>query len=409
MKLPLPTRLRPHFLPALFCLATLFPWLSTQRDDAQFSFHFRSTRYTVHSYEGRLTLAAPPSPFTPHINRWTDGIPDYTPPTTPQALAEAIRNASVIRNTDIWRFRDPTRATTKPALTGLAALFGDGGPEPDYPSPSIQVFYPIRYNPNDVRFRANFIALLSALEDPVRCVAAHRILWDYLRTEVISNPRIDSHGDLVHRWHDVLDQRIFSLWYGTLFLLAPTLPFLHLTRPRPGPHRLRRWAFNAAALLSCLAAISVLLASFAARDREFSVLQVLTKPRAPIPMEIRVFLDWNLGTVSLGAMQGREKNGEWAETHDIKIRRHSLLSDRSPSWVERIQDPYWDDNGRILRLPWPLVAVILTLLPAARLLQFIRHPHPRPGHCPVCHYNLRATPTRCPECGYTCGSLLPPQ
>jgi hypothetical protein len=45
---------------------------------------------------------------------------------------------------------------------------------------------------------------------------------------------------------------------------------------------------------------------------------------------------------------------------------------------------------------WLLLAAF-TVLPAIRLRP--RHRRPRPGHCLICGYDLRASPTRCPECG----------
>jgi hypothetical protein len=389
--------LRIHLIPTLsvaLCISTLIPWISTQNDDAQFSIHFRSTRYTLHSFEGRLSLAGPISPFVPRVDNWLDGLPNYTAPTTPQALNEAFQRASEIRNTDIWRFHAPV---TRKAFLGTFTT--------DYDlSPTLEVFYP-RYDPKSIYFRANVIALLSALEDPHRCVAADSVLRNYANHQLIMGSR-NSRGDLIQRWHDKLDQRIFSIWYGTVFLATATLPLLHLTRPRARPRRLRRWAFNTAALLSATIAIAVVFAALIKKDLEFNVWQVLYKPTAAKPTEIRLFLDWYHGTVSFGAQQGRETIGEWAESHDIRCRPYSELRSWPTAWFLPFNDATWEATGRILRLPWPLVALALTLLPAAHLRSFLRN-CPHPGHCPVCGYDLRASPTRCPECGAAQPATLP--
>jgi hypothetical protein len=57
------------------------------------------------------------------------------------------------------------------------------------------------------------------------------------------------------------------------------------------------------------------------------------------------------------------------------------------TWAMQLSVPLW------------LLAIVLPILPAWRFLQICRRPPPEGTFCPQCHYDLRANPDRCPECG----------
>jgi len=48
---------------------------------------------------------------------------------------------------------------------------------------------------------------------------------------------------------------------------------------------------------------------------------------------------------------------------------------------------------------WPLLALLAILPIIRRSYQMYLRRLMKQGHCPVCAYDLRATPERCPECG----------
>jgi hypothetical protein len=66
------------------------------------------------------------------------------------------------------------------------------------------------------------------------------------------------------------------------------------------------------------------------------------------------------------------------------------LSTTGPFPLRSIYFPHW------------FLALLFAILPALYLRGRLRsHRRVREGCCPVCGYDLRATPDRCPECGAT--------
>jgi hypothetical protein len=67
---------------------------------------------------------------------------------------------------------------------------------------------------------------------------------------------------------------------------------------------------------------------------------------------------------------------------------YGVGSDRDGSdWKWWADAPHW------------IVAVVLAVLPLSRRRWLMSPRRRRPGLCPACGYDLRATPDRCPECG----------
>jgi len=89
--------------------------------------------------------------------------------------------------------------------------------------------------------------------------------------------------------------------------------------------------------------------------------------------------------------------------------RRQLTNQRSlthPASPANIPPATETEDQDILWLRFPILVAAACLLPALRLAGLVRRKYRarrrhRHGLCPTCGYDLRATPTQCPECGKT--------
>jgi hypothetical protein len=64
------------------------------------------------------------------------------------------------------------------------------------------------------------------------------------------------------------------------------------------------------------------------------------------------------------------------------------------------QPTYRTESWRVQLRPWPIVLGLGLICAFQANRAFHKRRISRLGLCPQCHYDLRATPEQCPECGY---------
>jgi hypothetical protein len=184
-------------------------------------------------------------------------------------------------------------------------------------------------------------------------------------------------------------------------------------RYNPLMRRFRRWVFNSSAGLSFLLSaliVALWVRSYLAQDTLFlpgSHRVFDQSQRCSFALRSQrggVTLDWSWGNHGLWLF--RTSDDPW----DFRpgLRPHAVTRWEFLDFAYlRCNTPTTMAGNAVLypeswvRVPyWSLVA-ILSILPIcwATLLRQRRSHRLRPNLCPVCSYDLRATPDRCPECG----------
>jgi hypothetical protein len=104
---------------------------------------------------------------------------------------------------------------------------------------------------------------------------------------------------------------------------------------------------------------------------------------------------WNGGT------SGYPVNVEWHLGHVWqRYSRFHMTRAASPGRAG------FTTNHRLIVIPYWSPAVLSAILPTTWTWRFIKYGRRRQiGHCPKCNYDLRATPERCPECGWARAGL----
>ena len=165
--------------------------------------------------------------------------------------------------------------------------------------------------------------------------------------------------------------------------------------------RLFRWVANGVVFVSLLLAL-LTAASWALSHWETDSIRLVTE-------DTRILI--GVASLKNGVMFDgvRGSLSGWISPLEAGFFFHSGSAYDGPPMAHRFLGIGWQggSHGVPIQLHWAEISIphawllaLFAALPAHRLYRRLRRGRlAPPGHCPVCGYDLRATPDRCPECG----------